>query len=109
MNPPRSRIFDRQWALTVLDRALDRLRGEYQRAGKGDLFDHLRPALAGDRAAPYADLAIRLGISEGAVKVAVHRLRGRCREVVREEISQTVAGAEEVDRELRDLFAALGP
>lgn len=103
------RAFDRQWALTLLERALDRLRSEYQRAGKGDLFDHLRPALAGDRAVPYADLAGRLGMTEGAVKVAVHRLRGRCRELVREEISHTVTSPEEVDRELRDLFAALGP
>jgi RNA polymerase sigma factor (sigma-70 family) len=103
------RIFDRQWALTLLARSLGRLRDEYRRAGKGELFDHLRPALAGDRATPYAELAIRLGMTEGAVKVAVHRLRGRCREVVREEVSETVATPGEVDQELRDLFGSLGP
>jgi RNA polymerase sigma-70 factor (ECF subfamily) len=103
------RIFDRQWALTLLDRALDRLRDEYRRAGKGELFDRLRPALAGDRATPYAELASSLGMSEGAVKVAVHRLRGRSAALIREEVAQTVASPEEVDDELRDLFAALAP
>jgi RNA polymerase sigma-70 factor (ECF subfamily) len=103
------RIFDRQWALTLLDRALERLRDEYRRAGKGDLFDRLRPALAGDRATPYAEMAAGLGMSEGAVKVAVHRLRARCRELVRREIAETVATPEEVDDELRDLFGAIAP
>jgi DNA-directed RNA polymerase specialized sigma24 family protein len=102
------RVFDRLWALSVLDRALGRLREEYESGGKGRLFDELKPALAGDRSTPYADLAGRLGMSEGAVKMAVHRLRGRCREVLREEVAETVGSPEEVDDELRQLFAALG-
>jgi DNA-directed RNA polymerase specialized sigma24 family protein len=102
------RIFDRQWALTVLDRALERLRDEYHRGGKGDLFDALKPALAGDRGTPYAEVAGRLGMTEGAVKVAAHRLRGRCRDLVRDEVAQTVGAPDEVDDELRHLFAALG-
>jgi DNA-directed RNA polymerase specialized sigma24 family protein len=103
------RIFDRRWALTLLDRAFARLRDEYGLAGKGDLFEALRPALAGDRGAPYVEVAARLGMTEGAVKVAAHRLRSRCGEVIRAEIAETVGSAEEVEDELRQLFAALGP
>ena len=78
-------------------------------AGKLDLFEQLKPYLGGDAgAAPYRELAARLGMTEGAVKVAVHRLRRRCGELLREEIARTVAGPEEVEQELRDLFNAVG-
>jgi RNA polymerase sigma-70 factor (ECF subfamily) len=102
------RLFDRRWALTVLDHALTRLRDESHADGKGDLFDALAPALAGDRATPYAALADRVGMKEGAVKVAVHRLRARAREILRQEVAETVDSPDEVDDELRQLFAALG-
>jgi RNA polymerase sigma-70 factor (ECF subfamily) len=102
------RIFDRRWALALLDRALNRLRDEYHFAGKAALFEALRPALAGDRSTSYAEVAARLQMTEGAVKVAVHRLRARCRDLVRAEVAETVGDPEDVDDELRHLFAALG-
>lgn len=102
------RLFDRQWALTLLDRVLDRLRVEQQRAGKLGQFDALKPALLGDKAAGgYTELGATLGLSEGAVKVAVHRLRQRYRELLREEVATTVATTADVEDELQSLFAAL--
>jgi len=102
------RVFDRQWALGLLDRALGGLREEYTGSGRAKLFDALKDCLPGGAAVPYADLAGRLGMTEGAVKVAVHRLRQRYRDRLREVIADTVATPEEVDDEIRDLFAALG-
>lgn len=103
------KLFERRWALTLLTQALARLRDEYAAAGKLPLLERLQPYLGGgDDTASYRDLAGDLGMSEGAVKVAVYRLRRRCRDILREEIAQTVAGPEEVDEELRDLFDALG-
>lgn len=102
------KLFERQWAMTLLTTALARLREEYTAAGKQALLERLHPYLGGDGdAAPYAEIARQLGMSEGAVKVAVHRLRRRCRDLLREEIAQTVSGPEEVDQELRDLFDAV--
>jgi RNA polymerase sigma-70 factor (ECF subfamily) len=102
------RAFDRQWALTLLDVVLGRLRQEYTKAGREDLFLGLKDTLAGGRAEiPYRDLGAGLGLSEGAVKVAAHRLRRRYRELLREEIANTVAGPEEIEEELRQLLAAL--
>jgi RNA polymerase sigma factor (sigma-70 family) len=102
------RAFDRQWALTLLDVVLAQLRQEYANAGREDLFMSLKDTLAGGRAEiPYCDLGGTLGLSEGAVKVAAHRLRKRYRELLREEIANTVATPEEVEEELRQLFAAL--
>jgi RNA polymerase sigma-70 factor (ECF subfamily) len=102
------RAFDRQWALGLLDRALGELRSEYADSGRARLFDALKCCLAGGADVAYADLAGRLGMTEGAVKVAVHRLRQRYRDRLRGLIADTVATAEEVDDEIRDLFAALG-
>jgi RNA polymerase sigma-70 factor (ECF subfamily) len=103
------RIFDREWALSVLERSLLRLERNYQRAGKTELFDQLKPTLGKEKAdASYAELAAKLQMSEGAVKVAVHRLRRRYRDLLRAEIAQTVADPEEIEQELRDLLAALG-
>ncbi len=103
------RAFDRQWALSVLDLVLGRLRDEYADSGRDNLFRALKETLSGGRSEiPYRELGARLGLSEGAVKVAAHRLRKRYRELLREEIAQTVAGPDEIEAELRELFAALG-
>jgi len=102
------KIFDRRWATTVLDQAMDRLREECLASQKGDLFEKSQNYLSGEKgAASYADLAASLGMSEGAIKVAVHRLRQRYGELVRAEIAQTVASPGEVDEELHYLFAVL--
>jgi RNA polymerase sigma factor (sigma-70 family) len=106
VTPERS--FERRWALTLLEAVLNRLRTEYEQEGKAALFVKLHPCLVGERTAqPYANLAATLGISEGMVKSAVHRLRQRYRQLLREEIANTVGSAEEVDEELRHLFAVL--
>lgn len=105
---PADRAFDRRWALTLLDEVLKRLRADYVNTGKEELFELLKETLTGDRTAlPYADIGTRLGMSEGAVKVAVHRLRQRYRELLRTEIASTVASPDEVDDELQHLFTAL--
>lgn len=102
------KIFDRRWALAVLDHALQRLREEHLREGTEELFEHLKVTLTEDsRSVRYSEVAARLGMSEGAVKVAVHRLRQRYRELLRAEIADTVATASEVEEELRALFSAL--
>lgn len=100
--------FERRWALTLLAEVLNRLQAEYDRQGKAALFSALHPCLTGSRETqPYAELAVRLDMNEGAVKVAVHRLRKRYRQLLREEIANTVASPGEVDEELRHLFTAL--
>ena len=102
------KIFDRRWATTLLDQAMTRLREECLASQKGDLFAKCQDYLSGERGeASYADLAASLAMSEGAIKVAVHRLRQRYGELVRAEIAQTVASPDEVDEELRYLFAVL--
>ena len=102
------KLFERRWALTLLEQVLSRLREEHARGGKHDLFEQLKSTLAGQRdSLPYAAIAARLGMSEVAVKVTVHRLRQRYREILREEISHTVCGPQEVEDELRALFSAL--
>jgi RNA polymerase sigma-70 factor (ECF subfamily) len=100
--------YERRWALTLLDTVLQRLREEYEREGRGALFAGLHVCLVGGREAqPYAELAGRLNLSEGAVKVAVHRLRKRYRQLLRSEIAQTMTETEDVDEELRHLFSVL--
>ena len=101
-------IYERRWALTILDRVIVGLRQTYADAGKAGLFDRLKTFLTGEGgASPYEGVARELGMGEGAVKVAVHRLRRRYRELLRAEIARTVAGPEEVEDELRHLLAAL--
>jgi RNA polymerase sigma-70 factor (ECF subfamily) len=104
------REFDRQWAHGVLERALSWLEAEFARVGKRAQFEALRPWLGGEAAGEsQAELAGRLGMSAGAVKVAIHRLRQRFRELVKEEIAQTVGGGEaEVKEELNHLLSAVG-
>ncbi len=99
--------FERRWALALLDRTLTELRTEYADGGRVELFDALKDTLTGDGAA-YRDLGDRLGLSEGAVKVAAHRLRQRYRDRLRAVIAETVDRPADVDDEIRDLFAALG-
>lgn len=100
--------FDRQWALTLLDLTVNRLREEFSEAGKPDDFDALKSCLmAGRGAIDYAEVAARLRTSEGAARVAVHRLRKRFRVIYREEISQTLAEGADLDAELHHLASAL--
>jgi RNA polymerase sigma-70 factor (ECF subfamily) len=102
------RIFARQWALTVIEQALIRLGERYAHRGKLDHFEALKVFLSGEqRPTPYSEVARRLGLTEVAVKVAVHRLRKRFRDALREEIAQTVANPKDVDAELRSLYSAL--
>lgn len=102
------RIFERQWALTVLARAQDAMRAEAAHHGKDAQFERLKGLLVGeDTDAGYRALAAELNITEGALKVAVHRLRQRFREVLREEIAHTVADPQQVGAELRDLMDAI--
>ena len=101
--------FERRWAMTLLEEVVNRLRMEYEQDGKTEQFAALNPCLVGDRTAqPYQALAGKLGVSEGAVKSAVHRLRQRYRQLLRDEIAHTVAGPAEVEEELRHLITVLG-
>jgi RNA polymerase sigma factor (sigma-70 family) len=101
-------LFERQWALALLERTLARLREEHAEAGKGAQFDVLKPVLTGEPLdETYAQLGERLGMSEGAVKVAVHRLRRRMRALLEEEIARTVADPREADDEIQYLFGVL--
>jgi RNA polymerase sigma factor (sigma-70 family) len=104
MTPERH--FERQWAMSLLDQVLDALGAEYYAEGKGALFEELKPGIIGQPGG-YADMAARLQRSEGAIKVAVHRLRRRYRELMRARIAATV-GEGAVDDELRHLLAVLG-
>ena len=102
------RIFERQWALTLLDQALTKLRAEFDATGKIELFDRLKMFLGGQESTvPYRELGRKLNMSEGAIKVAVHRMRRRYRALLREEIQRTIGAAEDVDEELRQLFDTL--
>jgi RNA polymerase sigma-70 factor (ECF subfamily) len=103
------RIFEKHWALGLVNRVLDRLREESASSGKGPPFDRLRGCLTGDdNRIGYRELGSELGMSEGAVKVAVHRLRHRFHEALREEIAVTVADQSEVGDEIRYLLTVLG-
>jgi RNA polymerase sigma factor (sigma-70 family) len=104
------RIFDRSWTMTLLGSVLDQLRREYDDAGRLETFDQLKDALIeGQQSTPYAAIAERLGSSEGAVRVAAHRLRRRYGILLRQQIAATVGDPAEVDDEIRALFGALGP
>jgi RNA polymerase sigma-70 factor (ECF subfamily) len=100
--------FDRAWALALLEATFARLRAEQAASGRGDWFDALAPCLGGKgAAAPQAEIAARLRISEPALRVAVHRLRKRYREVLRDEVARTVPEQGDVEAELRHLLAAV--
>jgi RNA polymerase sigma-70 factor (ECF subfamily) len=101
-------IFERRWALAMLDRVLDRLRLEYETAGRQTLFETLAGHLSGEAAGEsLADTAVRLQMSAESVRVALHRLRKRYRHILRDEISQTTESPGEIDDEIRQLFDAL--
>jgi RNA polymerase sigma factor (sigma-70 family) len=102
------KAFEKRWALTLLEQTLARLRKEYSASGKQEIFEQLKTTLTEGRdGVAYNELASRLGVSEASVKMAVHRLRRRYREVLRAEIAETVAQESEVDDELREVFRAL--
>ena len=102
------KLFERQWAIAVLDQVLLRLQTEFAAEGKQAIFERLKRFLtAGRQSGGYAEVAAELEMTEGAVKTAVHRLRRRYRQLLREEIAQTVAGPEEIDEEIRYLLACL--
>jgi RNA polymerase sigma-70 factor (ECF subfamily) len=102
------KAFEKRWAITLLEQALARLRKEYTDRGKQDFFEQLKTTLTEGRGnVAYAELAARLKTSEASVKMAVHRLRERYREVLRAEIAETVAQQSEVEDELREVFRAL--
>ncbi|MCE9528999.1 MAG: sigma-70 family RNA polymerase sigma factor [Planctomycetales bacterium] len=102
------KIFDRRWALTLLDQAVAALKQEYAEADKSPFFEELKVYLTGDSGAPiYENAAAKLEMSPGAVKVTVHRLRQKYRETLRQLIAQTVAAEEDIDNELQVLLTAL--
>ena len=97
--------YERSWALALLERVLVRLRAEYLKAGRAQLFEVIQPHLSGAAGRPgYAALGASVGMSESAITVAVHRMRRRYGELLREEIAATVAAPEEVEDELRHLL-----
>ncbi|MEX0610757.1 MAG: sigma factor [Pirellulales bacterium] len=103
------RIFERRWALTLLEQTLCRLRQRYENAGKLDVFERLKVFLTGSETQlPYTKIGAEWRTSEGAVKVAVYRMRRRYRDLLRAEIAQTVSSPAEIEEEIRDLFTALG-
>jgi RNA polymerase sigma-70 factor (ECF subfamily) len=106
-NETPERIFERRWALSVLDRVVENLRREFVQHGRPQHFERLKVFLLGQPDAPYAALAREMNTSEGALKVAIHRLRKRYRELFRQEIADTVADPAEVESELRHLAAVL--
>ena len=102
------RLFDRAWAVIVLERVITRLRDENSGEGKAGLYVQLKPFLmVGKSEIPYAQAATALEMTEGAVRVAVHRLRRRYRELLREEITETLANPAQADEEIQALFSAL--
>jgi RNA polymerase sigma factor (sigma-70 family) len=112
LDPPDSaspdKIFDREWALALLERVILRLRDECSADGKAALFEQARSYLmVGEQAIPYGEAARSLGMDEGAVRVAVHRLRKRYREILRDQIADTLIDPAQVADELRSLQAAL--
>lgn len=102
------RIFERRWAATLLEQALQRLREEYEQGARGKEFEQLKEYLAAERGSiPYDALAGALGSSPGAARVQLHRLRKRFRELFRDQIAQTVSSTDELDEEVRYVLAVL--
>ena len=102
------KLYDRAWAVTVLEQVITRLRDESAAEGKARLYEQLKAFLmAGKSDIPYAQAAAALELTEGAVRVAVHRLRRRYRELLREQIAQTLSDPAQADEEMQALFSAL--
>ena len=107
-NTTPDKLFERQWALETLNRAIERVRNESVRDGKETQFERLKPFLTGnDELTRYRDVGVELRMNEGTVKVAVHRLRQRFHEALREEVSMTVTDDSSIGDEIRHLLAAL--
>src|SRR5207249_1269878 len=103
------KLYERHWAITILEGTLARIRLDFTKAGKVKHFDSFEPFLTGEAVeVSYNQIASDLGMSEGAVKVAVHRLRRRFGQLLRIEIAKTVARADQIDAEMKHLFSALG-
>ena len=105
--PGCGEIYERRWAMTLLEQALNRLREESAAAGKTELFERLRSFVAGESDVTCGEAAAELGLSESAVRSAVHRLRERYRALVREEIAHTVADPAEIEAEIRYLITVM--
>jgi DNA-directed RNA polymerase specialized sigma24 family protein len=101
------KVFDARWAATLVEATSARLRSELESEGKGELFEVLQGFLVGEKDTSYQQVADALSLSLGALKTTIHRLRGRYRTLLREEVARTVAAPGEVDEELRYLRAAL--
>ncbi|HKD35658.1 MAG TPA: sigma-70 family RNA polymerase sigma factor [Pirellulales bacterium] len=102
------RVFERRWALVLLDQVLARLGEEYRRAGKEKLFEQLKFCLVAEsESASYGEIAVRLGLSEGAVKVAAHRMRQRYGRLLTAEVARTLECPADATDEIQQLFAAL--
>jgi RNA polymerase sigma-70 factor (ECF subfamily) len=102
------KLFETRWAATLIEPTLTRLRGELESEGKGRVFEKLQGFLLGKEEASYQQVANALNLSLGALKTTIHRMRGRFRALLREEVARTVATPSEVDEELRHLRAVLG-
>lgn len=100
-------LYERRWAMTILDQAMADLEAEHVRAGKAELFARLNGSLLGAKDSSYAEVGEALGLKEGAVKVAAHRMRKRFRILLRDEIARTVGEEADIDAELRDLLSVL--
>jgi len=105
--PASDQLYDKEWAHTVIKRALAQLGDEQARNGKAALFEALRQKLADEDGTPYREVAAALGMNEGSVRVALHRLVRRAADFIRAEVAETVARPDDVDVELRELRAAL--
>ena len=102
------RIYDRRWAFALLGKTMARLRAEFVASGKQDEFEQIKECLTAERGTlDYSTLSRRSGQSEGTLRVGIHRLRKRFREIFREDVAQTVATPTEIDAEMRHLMAAL--
>ena len=101
------RLFDKRWAVTIVERAQHRLREEYVAASKLPLFEELQGHVWGEGAAGYAGSAARLNTTEGALRIAAHRMKDRFRSLLREEVAHTAASTDEIDAELRYLVSVL--
>jgi RNA polymerase sigma-70 factor (ECF subfamily) len=102
------RIFEKSWALSILEQTMAQLEAEFKSTGKQELFNRLKVYLGGDgESVPYRDVAVDLDMTEDAIKAAVYRLRRDYRRFLRNEIAQTVTSDEQIDEEIRDLFVAV--
>ena len=108
-NATPDKLFERRWALTVIEQARVRLRAEYAAGGKSEIYEQLKLVETGERGElTYAEIGKRVGLSESGVKTAALRMRRRYAELLREEIAQTVATVSEIDEEIRHLLIAAG-